>query len=1035
MVWPQKRYDKTVIRGFVHPDQLFALVAPRAGQPDWREVLWGEFLKVKVIQRHLRTPQFVALLCKYRMVQPICESGLWGEQDKSLLSVGMKFDSAELCRLVQTLSFERLRAAFFVWWYWMVSRSDCLIWQSVADQQDQMQGFLLPAIWSLEKRIDNLVWGLNKRASVHLQLLASTLFCRMVDYFNRHYSKPFLVMPTPVAYLTSKDDSLNPAHALYASAGSAFRVGLDMHIVKLLTQADRVQLATALQWVYVAENLISQSKAGKWLQIPFAQASAYQGFVVLNPHCKSAEPCDERWLSDRAALIWTTLAQVAHADYQAGLFQTGGQRISWNQISPSCCLNGFSIPGGAVHIQGTKTPSFKERSFALFQTLQVPIRYWDDLYHHSLQALSGSMQQSLCGMLLNHLRYPFQTHSLPGLKPACVRTKSKVKLGSLDKKLDTVPDVNCKEGIDLGSDQKVKVLTAPHAQSNVLGTERYHHERGAIQAFASPRARESELVFLTQEDESPFVSRAIGIHEDLGNPMMNSIVQIESVVPSNVSFRQWLELAKGNGLAVAQAYARCLQSGCDCQAVVVLKNELENFPRSTPAWVCALDFITHKVNLLSQKLQTKTLKKVGELKPLFHYFLPAFDLCASQHDWSEVTNGFESLCVFYDQMLDTRFGQHSVRDQLGSLILEFHKDFVSKYLNEQSASDLILEREDLNLDPRPDATVRVHYASPSSYREVLDLIAIKADRMSKQEQVTLALLHILLYRLTLRRGEILALRLGDFFWAGFNQDNPQEGLCQVIIRGKHLKSNCANRVITLHGLLTPDELTLVHARYKELACHDNWRVSFFILSPLGVSPTQFELEKLPKAGQSQLDRLLKVWRTLPNMADFTVHSYRHCAINNALVHLTLARLQPQQRAVSLLPWMHDEEFSQRRNIEVTQSITALPVSADVRQIDIAFELIRLCGHLHFRTTRSTYIHLFPWLTLVALNGSHKIMLSKADWSKVLGLKGRANVDQRGPLKQAHGIDGALDSGMPSVHLLVGCIIGRLRKVGLLKQLG
>ncbi len=293
--------------------------------------------------------------------------------------------------------------------------------------------------------------------------------------------------------------------------------------------------------------------------------------------------------------------------------------------------------------------------------------------------------------------------------------------------------------------------------------------------------------------------------------------------------------------------------------------------------------------------------------------------------------------------------------------------------------------------------------------------------------------HILLYRLTLRRGEILSLRLGDFHWAGFDANDAGAGHCQLIIRGEHLKSTSAHRMITLNGLLKPDELSLVHRRCAQLRQLNDWCIGFFIVNPLDdrLANQSDNLHRVQVAGQVQLDRLIGLWRKLPGMNTFTVHSFRHCAINNAFVHLVLSSLDEQRRATSLLPWMRDPEFSNDRNLSVTQSITAVPVNSGARPLEIAFELIRFCGHLHFRTTRHTYVHLMNWACMVALNQVHEICVSKADWGAVLGLRDRANKSQRENLMREYSMSGDLDPGAPSLRLLVVRVVRALQKSGAL----
>lgn len=942
--YPDRRNGALVIHGFIDVVQINALMSSGNHQGGWREATWRIFNALVIPTKHLQNVQFIALLHKSGVLKAICAASVFANVGAAILAADVKKSPHALAELVSELTPVQLRAAFFVWFYFTICYSDSVIWSAITNELGSKSGFLRTSIFELERRIDNLALCLARFATVHVENMAIKLLYRLIDHVNRQFEKPILVMPAPTIFMTSRDDALNPGHALYASAGSAFWRAVDSQYVKLLLQPSSELLVTALQCMYMSEFLVDEKVSRRWLQIPFTQFSFKQDILIA---CVSAgrEIC----LSDKTAGIWLMLCKRAFKRCSS-VRNHCSQDTPWERMSPEILLQ-LDNPTTAYTKRG-----FRKRYLRLLNFLAIDERYIHDLLRHPAAAFGGALQQRVSGMTINYLRNPSQTKCLPAGEPGCWE----------------IPSNGC--------------------------------------------------VSLASGEESDS-----GLANQDGNAQS---VEYISAVDIVLNYRDWLLSSKGIGVTVANLYERSLATSCPQLGVEILLKNIAEIKCNDLAWSCVLSFIHSKVQALSQKLQTKQLKKVGELKPIFEYFLPSFDFALTQITWPDASSNFDMICKFYEQMLSARGEQHSVRGLLGHLVMDFHNNFFIKREGVSDTSKLKLDREDLNLSLSPNSKIRVHYAPPSSYRSVLDAIGIQYDYLDVLERESMCLLHILLYRLTLRRGEVLALRLGDFQWSGFDPNDAAKGLCQLRIRGAHLKSVSAQRMITLNGLLDDHELALVHKRYTDLRQLNNWHVEFFILDPIP-SHSADKFFNPRHAGQTQLDRLLRLWRKLPRMQTFTVHSYRHCAINNAFVHLVLSSLDEQRRATSRLPWMRDPEFSNERNLSVTQSITAVPVNSGARPLEIAFELIRFCGHLHFRTTRHTYLHLMNWACMVALNQAHEICVSKADWGDVLGLRDRANKSQRENLMREYSISGDLDPGAPSLRLLVVRVVRALKKLGAL----
>jgi integrase len=277
----------------------------------------------------------------------------------------------------------------------------------------------------------------------------------------------------------------------------------------------------------------------------------------------------------------------------------------------------------------------------------------------------------------------------------------------------------------------------------------------------------------------------------------------------------------------------------------------------------------------------------------------------------------------------------SVRRDLVQAIREF-----DLYLVAKNTTTLPIPRNSLPWFSESES-VDPNLITPREYRDILGQIEVHwPARSGERRRKMVRLLVIVAFRCGLRRSELRALRIEDLLTLGhhwlhvrYRSDDP-------------LKTRNAERRIPLEVLVPRDEWIEIY-RWLQLRAEERAKATDYL----------FASSDGTRIRNSLFDDLNSFLRNATRYANggkgLHLHHCRHSFGTWLFVSLVLSNAERKKAFPTLdqlSTWLPDQTSLYTAIYRHTKPTKKAP-----------FVTARLCGHLSFDTTASSYLHIYPWL--------------------------------------------------------------------------
>lgn len=397
--------------------------------------------------------------------------------------------------------------------------------------------------------------------------------------------------------------------------------------------------------------------------------------------------------------------------------------------------------------------------------------------------------------------------------------------------------------------------------------------------------------------------------------------------------------------------------------------------------------VSKSSKLVAKRNAAQRQKKVKLKKYVLEYIFCVralyFALCWSEDPWSAVKVKAHFLEDFIQVCLWTQEGKPS-----RVLALFAHLERYLRWLKKEGKLQCDvsgLEQVKANLPPASANRIRIHYMAEKKYERAKCWLLEQIEQAKRRgnllavEQWTQRLNSlILLYRTGMRLEVLYDLKVNQVTQFSVCGEFPLEQV-EIVLVGLALKSECASRRIVLTGLLTDDEPAIVRRWLGQYESMSKAQMSgcYFLEGSSG------QLSHRSGSFQSVIDYIRREF----GLAEFSAHSLRHSAANNMMICSELSKMAEGAYRYFLPENMRHETFEKGRCEKVVESVMGLGFGVSrvkVRQFPTS--LMRVLGHLQFKTTLKTYLHVMNLLTTMRINYSRNIILAREIWQEATGYK-------------------------------------------------